>query len=265
MMKADNKRPSLRIIMIMAGVLSLVLTLGGCVSSGTHKALVQELDNQIQKNAQQKQTLQQDNQTLQQDKSNLQSQIDAVKTEKSDLQQQSEVDKKRMEAAVAAAKAETLRQKSTFDSLRSQFSKEMETNQVKIELLKNGIKVNLAQEVLFPSGSAKLNASGEEIIKKIVVDLKKGAYLIQVAGFSDNVAISTGLLDRYPSNWELAGARATSVVRLMEENGVPGERMVATSYGEFSPVASNDTAAGRAQNRRIEITLRPQENETSQP
>ena len=65
------------------------------------------------------------------------------------------------------------------------------------------------------------------------------------------------LAQRYPTNWELAAARATSVVRVMEAEGIPAEQLVAISFGETHSVASNDTEEGRAQNRRIEVRLRP--------
>jgi chemotaxis protein MotB len=75
-----------------------------------------------------------------------------------------------------------------------------------------------------------------------------------VQGHTDNVPIHS---ERYPTNWELAGARASRVVRLLEENGVDPGRLWAVSHGEYAPVAPNDSNAGRAKNRRIEITLKP--------
>ena len=62
---------------------------------------------------------------------------------------------------------------------------------------------------------------------------------------------------QFPSNWEVAGARAASVVRLMQAEGVPPAQLVAVSRGENQPIASNDTAEGRAQNRRIDVRIRP--------
>lgn len=237
------------------------LLLSGCVSSGTYEALQQEkaaVDARVAQLEQEKKAAEAANARLKEVKAGL----EAEKAELQAKTEQTEEEKARMAAAVEAAKAEAAKQQSTFESLRTQFSSEMQSNQVKIEMLKNGINVNLSQEVLFRSGASRLNKSGEAIIRKIVPDLRQGNYQIIVAGFTDNVDISRALADRYPSNWELAGARAASVVRLLEEEGVPPERMVATSYGENQPVASNDTADGRAQNRRIEISLRPVEIET---
>lgn len=76
----------------------------------------------------------------------------------------------------------------------------------------------------------------------------------QVEGHTDNVPIRT---KQYPSNWELAAARALTVVKTMVESGMPPERVSAASYGEHRPAAPNDTEEGRAQNRRIEIVVVP--------
>jgi len=249
--------PTERKMLLFSIVLSLLLV-SGCVRSGTYKTLQQEKTAVEEQKAQLEKELAGSQATVAQ----LTTDNSALEAEKVALiqqTQQTEAEKARMAAAVETARVESARQQATFDNLRTQFSSEMESKQVKIELLKNGIKVNLAQEVLFPSGSAQLNASGEGIIRKIVSELKQGAYQINVAGFTDNVAISANLIERYPSNWELAGARSASVVRLLEKEGVPAARMVATSYGENSPVADNTDAAGRALNRRIEISLRPLE------
>ena len=124
-------------------------------------------------------------------------------------------------------------------------------------MMKSGVKVNLANEILFPSGSAKLNATGMEVLQRAAAELKKSPYQTLVAGFTDDVAISNNLKDKFPSNWELAGARAASVVRLLEKEGVNSAQLVALSFGENQPVASNDTSEERSKNRRIEIILRP--------
>jgi chemotaxis protein MotB len=81
--------------------------------------------------------------------------------------------------------------------------------------------------------------------------------LIEVHGHTDSIPTQGALAERYPSNWELAAARASSVVRILVEGGVPAERLVAVSHGASLPVAPNDTPEGRARNRRIEIQLRP--------
>ncbi len=146
-----------------------------------------------------------------------------------------------------------------YDDLVSDLSSELKSNQIKIKEMKNGVTVNLSQEILFPSGSATLSNSGISVIKKVSGSLKNIPHQIIVAGFTDNVPIKGDLAKIFPTNWELAGARAASVVRLLEKQGVDSNKLTAVSFGENQPVASNDNWKLRAQNRRIEIRLRPVE------
>jgi chemotaxis protein MotB len=122
---------------------------------------------------------------------------------------------------------------------------------IRIKLLPDGLHVVLAEEVLFGSGSAEINEQGREVLANMVDELIEFPY------YTDSIPVGSRLAERYPSNWELAGARAASVARLLEGAGVPGEQLAVVSFGPNRPFASNETAEGRAQNRRIEIRLRP--------
>lgn len=144
-----------------------------------------------------------------------------------------------------------------YNDLVGKLKTEVKANQIKISEMKDGINVNLSQEILFPSGSAILSPEGVDVIKKVSGSLKDIPHQIIVAGFTDNVPIKGDLAKIYPSNWELAGARAASVVRLLESEGVDSDKLTAVSYGENKPVASNDNWETRKKNRRIEIRLRP--------
>ena len=128
---------------------------------------------------------------------------------------------------------------------------------IKMELLKDGLHLVLSEEVLFPIGSVELSDTGREVLTKLVAELEQLPYQIGVIGYTDNVPVGARLAARYPSNWELAGARAASVVRLFQGAGIPVEQLVAVSRGEGRSIASNDTPEGRAENRRIEVRLRP--------
>ncbi len=87
---------------------------------------------------------------------------------------------------------------------------------------------------------------------------------VRVEGHTDNVPISSRLKDVFPSNWELSTARATNVVHFLQDQvGIPGERLSTCGFGQFRPVAENETAEGRAQNRRIQIVLVPLEGRVS--
>ena len=128
---------------------------------------------------------------------------------------------------------------------------------IKMQLLADGLHITLPHDVLFASGSVDLKPEGEKLLRELVAEIKQQPYQIAVLGFSDNVPVGPQLSDRFPSNWELAGTRAASVVRLMQGEGVPSSQLVSVSLGENQPVASNDTPEGRAQNRRIDVRLRP--------
>ena len=101
-----------------------------------------------------------------------------------------------------------------------------------------------------------MNRQGEEALAKIAPTLAglQGQQVV-VEGFTDNEPIGPALRARFPSNWELSTARATDVVRYLVSKGVPANLMSAQGFGDSRPVASNDTAAGRAKNRRVEIVI----------
>ena len=128
---------------------------------------------------------------------------------------------------------------------------------VKMELLRSGLQITLPDEVLFATGSADLKRDGQAILKELVGALEEVPYQILVIGHTDNVPIGPELAKRYPTNWELAGARAASVVRLMASEGIPADQLLAISMGDTRPIADNATPEGRELNRRIDVRLRP--------
>ena len=122
--------------------------------------------------------------------------------------------------------------------------------------LQNLVKVTLANAILFPDGGAQLNAAGEATLAKIAPVLKTlTGQKIEIKGFTDNVPIGPELRAKFPTNLALSKARADAVVNFLVARGVPAGIMVAIGLGEAQPVASNDTAAGRAKNRRVEIDI----------
>ena len=128
---------------------------------------------------------------------------------------------------------------------------------IEMKLLADGLHLVLPHDVLFASGSGSLKPDGEELIKELVVELEKQPYQIAVLGFTDNVPVGPTVAERYPSNWELSGARASSVVRVLESEGIPSSQLVAVARGATGAIAPNDTPEGRAQNRRIDLRIRP--------
>ena len=122
----------------------------------------------------------------------------------------------------------------------------------------------VSDEILFPSGSARLDERGRELLEKVAMQVVDKPHRVEVEGHTDDVPITGVLTSRYPTNWELAAARAARVVRLLEQSGIAGPRMRAVSRSEFDPVTANDSPEGRQRNRRIEIRLLPDAPEGQQ-
>jgi chemotaxis protein MotB len=160
-------------------------------------------------------------------------------------------------AALAAREAQLAKMQSTYDELVGDLEAEVSSGQIEIQRLREGIRLNVDDDVLFASGSAELDAAGRNVLERVADRLKHLEDTVEVRGHTDDRPIRGSLARRYPSNWELAAARAARVVRLLEERGVSGERLAVVSRGPNEPRASNDTAEGRARNRRIEIRLEP--------
>ena len=188
--------------------------------------------------------------------------LDSTNNELSTRQQELMETTRKLEEADKKIKATAeymARTNKLYDELVEELSSELKANEIKIKEIKDGVTVNLSQNILFPSGSASLNENGIQVIKRVSGKLMDIPHQIIVAGFTDNVPIKGQLAKQYPTNWELAGARAASVVRLLENEGVDSDKLTAVSFGENKPVASNDHWETRKQNRRIEIRLRPVE------
>ena len=114
------------------------------------------------------------------------------------------------------------------------------------------IEVEIRENVLFDSGSARLGNHAIPVLRSVAGVLRDEPYPIRVEGFTDDLPINTLL---YPSNWELSTARASAVVRILDRKGIAPRRMSALGYGEYRPVAGNDTPGGRAHNRRVVIVV----------
>jgi len=128
---------------------------------------------------------------------------------------------------------------------------------ITMQLLADGLHIILPHDVLFASGSVELKPEGQKLLAELAEEVKLQPYQIAVLGFTDNVPVGPKMQAQFPSNWEVAGARAASVVRVLQAEGVPSAQLVAVSRGENQPIATNETAEGRAQNRRIDVRIRP--------
>jgi len=138
------------------------------------------------------------------------------------------------------------------DSIEASMADLVDDGLIQVRRDKRWIEVEIKSSILFDSGSAGLSALSAPVLKKLADKFKGLDNVIHVEGFTDNVPINN--FD-YLSNWELSAARAASVVHLFTGLGIQPKRLAAIGYGEFRPVASNDTADGRARNRRVVLVI----------
>ncbi len=151
------------------------------------------------------------------------------------------------------------RLKGTYETLMADMKEEIEQGQIKITQLADRLSVSMVDKILFPSGEAEITPEGLEILNRVGKVLKNTeGKIIRVEGHTDNVPIHPNLQKKFPTNWELSTARATNVVRFLQDKvGIKGTRLQVIGMSEYSPVADNKTPEGRSQNRRIEVTLLP--------
>ena len=198
--------------------------------------------------------LSQNLETLQKDVSNFRDQI-VVLREKIEVLQSKTKDLERQK------EEEVLAMKGTYENLLENMKSEIDKGKITITQLRGKLKVNMLDEILFDSGETTIKPQGIEVLKRvgnILLNVKDKA--INIEGHTDNVPIGAELSEKYPTNWELSVARATNVARyLQEKSGINPILLSATGYGEYKPIASNETEEGKAKNRRIEIVLVPKE------
>ena len=138
------------------------------------------------------------------------------------------------------------------DLVNEKFSQLINDQMIKVSSNELWLQIELNDSILFSSGGVETSAQAQVIFTEIANIVKNYENPIQVEGFTDNVPIKNA---RYPTNWELSSARATEIVKFLASKGVAPERLAAVGYGEFQPVAPNDTEAGRAQNRRVAVMI----------
>ena len=163
----------------------------------------------------------------------------------------------RSQQELDTARSELGRLTSTYTTLMSDLESEVASGQIQIEQLREGIRVNVSDDILFASGSTQLDPVGQAVLTKVAAQLSELDHDIQVQGHTDDRKLRGTLRQQFPSNWELAAARAGEVIRLFQRSGIDGERLTLISFASYDPIASNEDPSDRAQNRRIEIRLKP--------
>lgn len=126
-------------------------------------------------------------------------------------------------------------------------------NDVEVVVNERSVSFRVNNEILFDSSQADLSRSGLSVLRRIVSVLKESNHVVTVEGHTDSVPVRRNV--RFPSNWELSSARAGSVVRYLQANGIASQRLKAVGYADTRPIADNHSPEGRASNRRVELLI----------
>ena len=164
-----------------------------------------------------------------------------------------------LESNVQQKEEEVSELSKTRMQIEASLKEQIAQKNIKLEEIEGKLKVTFVDKILFDSGSVAIKPEGQEVILKLADSFRDTAGKnIVVEGHTDDVQIGAVLQDRFPTNWELSVARATAVVRFLEEKGnIAPQRLTASGFSYHQPVATNDTPEGRKENRRIEIILVP--------
>lgn len=180
--------------------------------------------------------------------------VDQLSSEKGSLaaalaETRKQLDELKKQQAAAEARV------AQFQELVRRFQKLADAGKLRVVLRQGRMLIELPTDVLFDSGKAELRKAGRDTlaeVAKVLVTMPDRRF--QIGGHTDNVKIQTA---KFPSNWELSTARAVEVVKLLVDSKMKPENVSAAGYGEFDPVAPNDSDPNKQKNRRIEITLVP--------
>jgi chemotaxis protein MotB len=260
-------------------ILVCAVTAAGCVTTGTYNRKVAELEklrsDENQAAAERERSLQSQIAALTTDRDAVRRQLDEMTAladalrkrleklgqnvdkltgEKGQLSQAlSEANLRLAELRKQEAAAEA--RAATFRTLVEKFRSMIDSGQLKVVIRDGRMLIAMPNDVLFDTGKTDIKPDGRAAlvqVAKVLITIPNRRF--EVAGHTDNVPIRTA---RFPSNWELSTARAVEVTNFLIAQGLQPQVLAAAGYGEFDPVAPNDNAEHRAQNRRIEIVLRP--------
>ncbi|WP_242360077.1 OmpA family protein [Anaeromyxobacter sp. SG17] len=240
-------------------VVALVGLTSACVSSGKFRNKSAEADElrahgaeleaalartngELEKRTEEARALQAQVAELSSSRGTLEARVNELSTSKSKLE---------------TVKAELEKKSSEYEKMANALRGEIDAGRVELTELRGKMTVKMKDKILFSSGSATLGKPGKSALAA-VAEVLRGVEgkVIRVEGHTDNVPLGRG---GFVSNWDLSVARALAVVRFLQEAGVEPTRLAAAGYGEYQPIAPNDTPEGRSQNRRIEIVLAPGE------
>jgi chemotaxis protein MotB len=280
-----------RIARTMGGLVAagLLLLQPGCVKKGTHSRTLQELSSARTEQEQSTEEYQRELSRREDREARLRGQLDGLQTEtdriiaelgdskRAALRVQEQLDESRLGAQrardllnaqgaeaqrlqgrldqLSAIEAEIRERNRIYEEVLGRFRSLINAGRLSVSIVRGRMVINLPQDILFGSGSADLGREGRETLSEIAAVLSEfDDRSFQVEGHTDDDPISTV---QFPSNWELSAGRALSVVKLLVDRGVSPILVSGAAYGEFQPVATNETEDGQRLNRRIEIVMLP--------
>jgi chemotaxis protein MotB len=154
---------------------------------------------------------------------------------------------------VLSSATETQSLQEAEDAIKKALDPEIQRREVSMSMRREGLVVSLKEMGFFDSGSASIRPGSLNAISRLADVLKSRPENLRIEGHTDNVPIHTA---RFANNWDLSTARATELIQLLiTDYGIPPSHLSAAGYGEFHPVATNDTPEGRAQNRRLDVVI----------
>jgi len=270
-------------------VLGTLLFLSGCVKKSTHESALDQLDAARARQAQLTSQMETELQRRDERELRLRDQLEDLQAEierliedlgtsrRENLRTEAELEDTRLEAQrlqtllsaqgaqsqqlqarlnqLSAIEQEIRERNQIYEEVLSRFRSLIDAGRLSVSIARGRMVINLPQDILFGSGSADLGSDGRRTLEEVAGVLAEFEdRRFQVEGHTDDRPISTA---QFPSNWELSAARALSVVKLLVAQGVSPENLSGAGYGEYHPVAVNETTEGRRLNRRIEIVMLP--------
>lgn len=195
----------------------------------------------------------------------LKSQAEAALTENEQLKAELEASRKELDSIGAnrqqvseQLKDRMAKTRAEQENLSESVRQELASQQASLAQAGEAIRLTLQVPLLFKTQDAKLTDGGAALLERLAKALNALPHRsVRVEGHSDNSAINWSLFGGFTSHWDLSSARATAVARYLHNKGVNPRRLTAAGYGEFRPVAPNDTPEGQAANRRIVLVLEP--------
>lgn len=229
--------------------LAFLLLATGCVGAKKYDAMEAAYAQSLEDNA----ALQRRIDATQDANASLDAKADRLADEKDRLEATNEeLDRalRNLRSREATAEARV----AAYRDLIARFADLIDAGTLSVKVVDGRMVVELPTDILFPSGSAQLSPEGQtqlEAVGEVLAGIDRS---YQIEGHTDTDPIHT---PQFPSNWELASARATTVLRVLNEAGVPTDHLSTAGFADTRPVATNETKDGKMKNRRIEIALLP--------